>query len=132
MAIYHRSQESDATAAHRTADDRDVERRVLPLGGQIETVERGWRLRLPVRAEEVSVSKRTIVVEEVIVRTKPLADVARVRETVRREEPRVDSDLPVDDDLLHRDVTQPLDSAIGPDRTPRFQTRERRAPRLDD
>ena len=115
MAIYHQKTRSDAGNARRADDRRDGERRTLPLGGRIEKAERGWRLRLKVRAEEVSVSKRTVVAEEVIVRTTPVEDVARVRETVRREELRVDTT-----ESLHADVTQPIDSAFRSDRTDRF------------
>lgn len=46
----------------------------------------GWRIRLPVRAEDIQVSKRTVVAERVLVQIRRLDDVARVTETVRREE----------------------------------------------
>lgn len=133
MAIYHRDQGTGAPGARRpdTSEDGSATRRVLPLGAQIETTDRGWRLRLRVRAEDVSVSKRTIVAEEVLVRIRPIADVARVRETIRREELRIETD-----ENLHADVTQPLDSALRRDTrldtTGRYDPIERGQARLND
>jgi uncharacterized protein (TIGR02271 family) len=50
-----------------------------PHGRSVETV------RIPLRHEEAAVTKRTIVTEEVSVRTEAFVDVAHVEETVRHE-----------------------------------------------
>ncbi len=82
---------------HARADDDSLEchrrhlRRgsVAALGGQLERGSAGWVVRVPLRAEHVTVERQTYVVEEVAVRTAPVEDTTRVEEAVRREELRV-------------------------------------------
>jgi uncharacterized protein DUF2382 len=66
--------------------------RPLPLEANVESSSRGWTIRLPVRAEYIMVDKRPVVVEEVVVRRRPLEDAARVGDTVRRERLRVETE----------------------------------------
>ncbi len=89
------------------ADLRAPLRRPRPLEAKLEPAPRGWTVRLPVRAEEVRVEKQTVVVEEVVVRTRPVQETVRVDETVRREELRVETTGDVD-------PTVPID--VRPDR----------------
>ena len=64
----------------------------MTAGGlDAERHERGWRVHVPVNAEDVSVQKRAFVVEEVEVRRELVEDVEPVTETVRREELRVET-----------------------------------------
>ena len=51
----------------------------------------GWVVRLPLRAEEITVDKQTVVVEEVAVQRRQLKEVIRPSETVRREELRLET-----------------------------------------
>ena len=62
----------------------------LPLESSVPTWERGWTVRLPVRAEHVTVEKQVVAYERVAVRTHAIDDLARMEATVRREELRVD------------------------------------------
>jgi hypothetical protein len=64
----------------------------LPLQAQVETTALGCTIRLPVRAEHVSVEKWPVIVEEVVVHTAQVDDTAHLAETVRREELRVDTE----------------------------------------
>jgi hypothetical protein len=66
----------------------------LPLQSRIESTGNGWLLRLALRAEHVTVEKRTVIAEEVAVRLHPVQDSVRVEDTVRREELHVDYDRP--------------------------------------
>jgi hypothetical protein len=61
-----------------------------------------WAVRLPLRAEAVTIDKQTVVVEEVAVRRRQFKEVVRPSETVRREElrPETAGDL---------EVTPPMD-----------------------
>jgi stress response protein YsnF len=70
-----------------------LEARVEP-----EPLAGGWVVRLPVRAEDVSVEKRSVVFEEVVISTRPEHDVERIDAEVRREELVVDTDR---DDRVH-------------------------------
>lgn len=77
--------------------------KVARLEGDLQPgVGGGWSIRLPVRREEVSVSRQAVVAEEVMIRADREEDTVQVRDTVRREELRVD----VDDSL---EMTQRLD-----------------------
>jgi len=49
----------------------------------------GWRLRLPVRAEQIAVDKQLVVYERVVVRRRELHELERIDATVRREELQV-------------------------------------------
>jgi len=64
----------------------------LPLEARVETSLRGTTIRLPVRAEHVTVEKRAVVVEEVHVRTAQVEEVAHLTDTVRREELRLETE----------------------------------------
>ena len=64
--------------------------RRLPLGSAGAPWERGWRIRLAVRAEHVEVDKRVVGYERLRIARRQTDDVARVTATVRREELRVD------------------------------------------
>jgi hypothetical protein len=59
---------------------------LLPLEAQIERSNGGWRIRLPVRAEQVKVEKRVVVAEEVRIWKDRVPEVARVEGDVHREE----------------------------------------------
>jgi len=75
-----------------TRDRNDRVSRTLPLQGTVETVANGWALRLPVRAEHVTVTKQAVVVEEVVLRRSEVDDVVHVDETLRRERLRVSTE----------------------------------------
>ena len=62
----------------------------LPLEAQLETTTHTCAIRLPVRAEHVTVDKWPVVVEQVVVRTAQIDDSVRVGDSVRREELHVD------------------------------------------
>lgn len=64
----------------------------LPLQAHMETTAYGCTIRLPVRAEHVTVEKWPVVVEEVIVHTAQVDETVHVQEGVRREELRVDAE----------------------------------------
>ena len=64
----------------------------LPLEAHIETTLLGTTVRLPVRAEQVTIEKWPVVVEEVVVHTTQVEEEERLTETVRREELRVDTE----------------------------------------
>ncbi|MDQ6673914.1 MAG: YsnF/AvaK domain-containing protein [Chloroflexota bacterium] len=66
--------------------------RSLELESTPTTSERGWSVRLPVRAEHISVDKQVVVYERVLVRRREIEDLAQVQGTVRKEEPRVTVD----------------------------------------
>jgi Domain of unknown function (DUF2382) len=70
--------------------------RRLPLGAARSRSGQGWVIRLPVRAEEVMVTKEVVVRERVVLRRRELDDVARVEATVRRERLQVATTGPVD------------------------------------
>ncbi len=53
---------------------------------------RGWNIRLPVRAEHVTIEKQVVVYERVDVRRHEIEEQARVQSDVRREELRVSVD----------------------------------------
>ncbi|HLQ35734.1 MAG TPA: DUF2382 domain-containing protein [Chloroflexota bacterium] len=54
------------------------------LGATIELREDGgWRIAVPVRAEEVAIEKRTVVYEEVEIRREMIEDTQPVSEDVR-------------------------------------------------
>jgi uncharacterized protein (TIGR02271 family) len=60
--------------------------RVLPLEGAPARVEGGWRISLPVRAEQVTLSKDTFVIERVVVRKRHIGEVRRAEAELRREQ----------------------------------------------
>jgi hypothetical protein len=95
---------ADARSGRTGADEDAPPRRVLPLECSVVSLNPGWTVRVPVRREEVSVEKRAVVVEEVVLRRRSVEEVVSREETLRREEIRVDAE----GDL---EVTQPLDAA---------------------
>jgi uncharacterized protein (TIGR02271 family) len=72
---------------------------------------RGEELRIPVREERVTVSKQTVVTEEVRVGIRTVQDTERVTDIVRHEEARVETigDVEIHDnaDLTHRSEPTP-------------------------
>ncbi|MDQ3811969.1 MAG: DUF2382 domain-containing protein [Chloroflexota bacterium] len=60
--------------------------RQLPLETTPLRVGDGWVIRLRVRAEEVSVSRETVVRERVVLRRREVDDLTRVQESVQREQ----------------------------------------------
>ena len=72
----------------------------LPLEAHVESSGRGWTIRLPVRAEQITVHKQPVVVEEVAVQVRQVRDVVRLEDTVRREEVRAETEGDVD--ITHR------------------------------
>lgn len=71
-----------------TVGSPSVSERERPLEATWKTLGAagGWRIRLPVRAEDVQVVKHTVVAERVLVQIRRVENVARVTETVRHEE----------------------------------------------
>jgi len=64
---------------------------MLPLeSSAVAFNERGWEIRLPVRAEEIAVEKQVVVRERVVVGRREVDDVEHVDASVRREQLRVD------------------------------------------
>ena len=59
--------------------------RRLPLGAARSRSGQGWVIRLPVRAEEVTVTKQVVIYERVVLRRREIGDIAPVEATVRRE-----------------------------------------------
>ena len=69
-----------------TADtDAPAGERPLPLESTRTGAGVDWRIRLPVRAENISVTKELVVYERATVRRDQLHDHARVEESIRRE-----------------------------------------------
>ncbi len=75
----------------------------LPLEARVERAGSGWRVRLPVRAEEVQVEKQSVVAEHVVVRRRTAEERARVDAALRREELDIDVDSASPDD-----ATEPI------------------------
>ena|SRR5438067_1925184 len=63
----------------------------------------GWAVRLPLRAEEITIDKQTVVVEEVAVRRRQFKEVVHPSETVRRERLRISTSG-------NLEATQPIDA----------------------
>src|SRR5689334_4254174 len=64
----------------------------LPLEATQSRSGERWTVRLPVRAEQVRVSKQVVVCERVLVHRRAVEDVAHVEDQVRREVLRVESE----------------------------------------
>jgi hypothetical protein len=77
------SGESDLLPAGAPASTR------LPLQASAARSDKGWTIRLPVRAEHVTVSKRVVVRERVVIGRETFTEAQRVRADVRREEARL-------------------------------------------
>lgn len=68
----------------------------LPLEAMQSRTDQRWTVRLPVRAEQVSVSKQVIVRERVVVHRRTVEDVARVDGQVSREVLRLETESEVE------------------------------------
>ena len=79
-----------ATSTVRRAAD------LLPLESGAVPWERGWVVRLPVRAERILVRKQVVVHERVVVRRRQIEDLTRVDANVRREQLEVEVDRAAD------------------------------------
>ena len=77
---------------HRLAE-RSTDGERLRLEPNVTEDERGWMMRLPVRAEEIQVEKRAVIYERVVVRRASLRNIVRLEDTIRREELEIDGDL---------------------------------------
>ena len=60
----------------------------LPLEGVPASAEGSWSIRLPVRAEQVTLSKEVVVRERVVVHRRRIEEMARIEADLRREELR--------------------------------------------
>jgi len=60
-------------------------RQVLPLEATPSSTESGWSVRLPVRAERVTLARESVVREDVRVTRRRIQEVARIRAELRRE-----------------------------------------------
>lgn len=69
---------------------------VLPLEAKVQSLNERWVIHLPVRREQVVVSKRPVVVERVLVHRHREEDVVYAHDTVRREKLRLETEGEVD------------------------------------
>lgn len=60
--------------------------RALALEASGGFSERGWSVRLPVRAEQIRIDKQAVVYERVVVSRRAIEEQARLQAKVRREE----------------------------------------------
>ena len=67
-----------------------LSQQALPLETTHSASDQGWLVRLPVRAEQVRVTKEAVVRERVVIRRQMVTDVARVQAEVSRERLRVE------------------------------------------
>jgi stress response protein YsnF len=81
--------------------------RTLPLEAKVEPAAGGWSIRLPLRAEEVTVDKRTVVAETLTVRRGQVKEVMHRDEMIRRERLRIESEG-------NLEVTRPIDPSRAP------------------
>jgi uncharacterized protein (TIGR02271 family) len=86
-----RTMDVPKTREEAVVERRPVERR--PAEGDIQE---GEEVRVPLREEQVRVEKQPVVTEEVTVGKQPVQETERVEGTVRREEPRVETEGDVD------------------------------------
>ena len=84
-----RTPSADASTAAR------AQPRLLPLEAVRDRSDKGWVVRLRVRAEHVTVSKEVVVTERVVLRRGVVDDVVRLEAVVRREQLKVDTEGPV-------------------------------------
>jgi stress response protein YsnF len=89
-------------AAKPRSKDAPPAERPLPLEARVEPTAGGWSIRLPLRAEDVTVDKRTVVAETVTVRRGPVEEVMQRDETIRRERLRIETEG-------NLEVTRPID-----------------------
>jgi uncharacterized protein (TIGR02271 family) len=81
--------QTDIRPVYRAQPVRSGQR--LALEAQCEGGLSGWSVRLPVRAEQITVAKCAFVHEEAVVRRVERSDVVHVNDAVRHEELRVDT-----------------------------------------
>jgi len=60
-------------------------KQALPLEATSRSIESGWSVRLPVRAERITLARESVVCEEVRVSRRRIQEVARVQALLRRE-----------------------------------------------
>lgn len=72
----------------------------LPLEATQAGTEQHWTVRLPVRAEQVSVSKQVVIRERVVVRRRAVEELAQIDDQVAREVLRLESEGEVELDSL--------------------------------
>ncbi|HKH69162.1 MAG TPA: YsnF/AvaK domain-containing protein, partial [Reyranella sp.] len=92
-------QEEQTLNAPVTHDEVTIERHSVdrqPAQGAIG--ERDETIQVPVRAEQVSVHKQTVVTEEVSIGKQQVQETKQVSGTVRREEARVEGEGEIDID----------------------------------
>jgi uncharacterized protein (TIGR02271 family) len=70
----------------------------LPIEGTPVLDHDGWSVRLPVRTEEIIISKQSVVTERVRVQRKRIQDIERVDAVARRERLRTTRSGPVEID----------------------------------
>jgi stress response protein YsnF len=75
-----------------------------PLDATQTRTEQGWTVRLPVRAEQVRVSKEVVIRERVVVRRRAVEDLARVEGKISREVLHLQTDGAVE--VEHRPMGQ--------------------------
>lgn len=78
-----------------------VERR--PVSGDVESgeIHEGEEIRIPIREEEIEVTKRPVTREEIVIGKEEVTKEKEIEETVRREVPRVHKE----GDVEERDIT---------------------------
>jgi len=81
---------NDTAAAERIPGERTGD--TLPLQVRPDPTGSGWTVRLPVRAEAVTVTKEVVVYERAVVHRRTLREVQHLEATVRREQLRVETD----------------------------------------
>jgi hypothetical protein len=84
--------EPTAAGAPRDPDAPRPASSALPLESSEVRSDRGWSVRLPVRAEQVSVDKQVVVYERVQVGRHEVQDQVRLHANIRKEELRVAAD----------------------------------------
>ena len=62
---------------------------VLPLEASAAQWKRGWRVRLPVRAEHIELEKQAVIYERVVVHRREIDQLDHIDATARKEELRV-------------------------------------------
>jgi uncharacterized protein (TIGR02271 family) len=77
-------------AMDRSAEVSVTDPLVQQLMERLRTMQPGETLRIPIVQEEVVVSKRPVVVEEITLAKRTVTETAHVTDTVRREEARID------------------------------------------
>lgn len=68
----------------------------LPISATPTFTGNGWTVRLQVRADEIGISRHTVVRERVVVRRQRIEGRARVKAELLREELRTSTSGPVD------------------------------------